>query len=440
MQVSVEITSGLGRRLTIGVPAQRVESEVDSRLQKAAQSVRLKGFRPGKVPMKVVRQRFGAGVRQEVLGEVMSQTFYEAVSQEDLRPAGQPEIEPRSMDAGKDIEYVATFEIYPEVALPDFSKVTVQKPTAEVSDEDVEKMIDVLRNQQASWTEVEREAKDGDQVNIDYKGTKDGEAFDGGSAEGSNLVLGSGRMIAGFEAGIEGMKAGETRTLDLTFPEEYHSEELKGQAVQFEITVNSVSEKTQPELNDEFFAMYGVDEGGLDAFKTEVKSNMERELRNALKNKLKSRVLDSLAALVEVEVPKALLSQEINALRQQSLRQFGAAAGNFDASMLPDELFSEQAEKRVKLGLLLGEAIKKEELTADADKVRAMVEEVASTYEQPQEVIDWYYGNREQMAGVEAAVLEDQVIEAILDKATVEEQACSYEEALRPDPQQDVEE
>ena len=440
MQVSVEITSGLGRRLTIGVPAKRVESEVDARLQKAAQSVRLKGFRPGKVPMKVVRQRFGVGVRQEVLGEVMSQSFYEAVAQENLKPAGQPSIEPKSMDQGKDVEFIATFEVYPEIELIDYASLTVERPSAEVTDADIDKMIDTLQQQQSTWEEVNRKSKKGDRVNIDYKGTRDGEAFEGGSAEGSDLELGSGRMIDGFEKGIIGMKAGESTTLDLTFPEDYHNEDLKGAAVQFEISVNSVSAKKLPELDEAFFERFGVEEGGLDAFRAEVRSNMERELKNALKNKLKSRVLDALSGKIEVDLPAALISQEIAAVRQQSLRQFGAAAANFDASMLPDELFSEQAQKRVKLGLLLGEVIRKEDIKADVERVRAMVEEIASTYEEPQDVIDYYYGNREQLQSIEAAVLEDQVIDTILDQATVSSVECSYEDALRPDPQPTEEE
>ena len=433
MQVSVEITSGLGRRLTIGVPAERVEAEVNARLEKASRTIRLKGFREGRVPMKVVRQRFGAGVRQEVLGEVMSQSFYEAVRQEDLRPAGQPTIEPRSLINGRDIEFTATFEVYPEIDLIDFAKLSIDKPLSSVEDADVDRMIEVLRNQQATWEPADRAAADADRVNIDFLGRRDGEAFEGGTAQGSDLVLGSGRMVPGFEAGIVGMSAGETRMVAITMPESYHAEALKGAAVEFEITVNSVSARKQPELDDAFFARFGVSDGGMDAFRVEVRSNMERELRQALRNKLKGRVLEALLQRTEVEVPGSLVSQEIESLRRQAVRQFGGDEARFDASMLPDDMFRAQAERRVSLGLLLGELIRRESLKADPARVRQMVEETASTYEEPQEVINWYYGNREQLATIEAVALEDQVIDLILGRAAVNESACSYEDALRAD-------
>jgi len=439
MQVSVEITSGLGRRLTIGVPAARVEAEVSARLEKAAKTVRLKGFRQGKVPMKVVQQRFGAGVRQEVLGEVMSQSFYEAVRQEDLKPAGQPTIEPRTLASGRDLEFIATFEVYPEIDLIDFSKLSVERPVAEVTEADIDRMIEVLRNQQASWSTVERAAASGDKVNIDYTGRRDGTAFDGGSATGSDLVLGSGRMIPGFESGIEGMVAGETRELTLRFPEEYHAEDLRGAEVVFEVTLNSVAGKELPELSEEFFARFGVSEGGLEGFRAEVRANMERELKQALRNKVKSRVMNALHERTDVEIPQALVRQEIETLRRQTLRQFGGDAARFDASILPDDMFRAQAERRVALGLLLGEVIRRENLKADPARVRSVVEEMASTYEEPEEVINWYYGNREQLASVEAVVLEDQVIDTILERATVTEAPCSYEEALRADAQKPAE-
>lgn len=434
MQVSVEITSGLGRRLTIGVPAARVEAEVAARLEKAAKTVRLKGFRQGRVPMKVVQQRFGAGVRQEVLGEVMSQSFYEAVRQEDLKPAGQPTIEPRTLASGRDLEFIATFEVYPEIDLIDFTRLSVERPVADVTESDIDRMIDVLRNQQASWSTVERAAASGDKVNIDYTGRRDGTVFEGGSATGSDLVLGSGRMIQGFESGIEGMVAGETRELKLRFPEEYHAEDLRGAEVVFEVRLNSVAGKQLPELDEGFFARFGVSEGGLDGFRAEVRTNMERELKQALRNKVKARVMNALHERTDVEIPQALVRQEIETLRRQAMRQFGGDAARFDASILPDDMFRAQAERRVALGLLLGEVIRRENLKADPARVRSVVEEMASTYEEPEEVINWYYGNREQLASVEAVVLEDQVIDTILERATVTETPSSYEEALRADP------
>lgn len=433
MQVSIETTSGLERRLTVGVPAERIETEVDSRLQKAAGTVRLPGFRPGKVPMKVMRQRFGPGVRQEVLGEVMSQTFQEAVVQENLRPAGQPSIEPKSLEAGKDLEYIATFEVFPDVDVVEIKDFEVEKPVADVSEQDVDDIIEVFRKQQGSFETVERAAAEGDKVNIDYAGTRDGETFEGGSADGSDLELGSDRMIPGFEDGVAGMVAGEEKTLQLSFPDEYHNEELKGAAVEFKVVLNAVQEMVPAELNEELFAKYGVEEGDLDAFRVEIKQNMARELKNAVEGKVKQQVMDSLAAAHEsLEVPRALVAREIDAMRNQMFQQFGGAAGkDMDLkSMLPDEMFEENAGKRVKLGLVLAELVSKLELKVDADKVRAAVEEMASTYQDPEEVINYYYSNQEQLASVESKVLEDQMVEKLLGNANIVEKQCSYQEAL----------
>lgn len=433
MQVSIETTSGLERRLTVGVPADRVDQQVDARLLKAAKDVRLPGFRPGKVPMKVMRQRFGAGVRQEVLGEVMSQSFQEAVMQENLRPAGQPQIEPRNLDAGKDLEYVAIFEVFPDVDVVEITDYTVERPAAEVTQEDVDNIIDVFRKQQGSMEVVERPAAEGDTVNIDFAGTRDGEAFEGGSGEGTDLELGSGRMIPGFEDGIVGMSAGDEKTLALTFPEDYHSEELKGAEVEFKVTVNSVSEQQLAPLDEKLFASYGVEEGGEEQFRKEVAENMARELKNAVQAKVKQQVMDAVIAAHEsLEIPKSLISQEINAMREQMFQQFGGAgAQNMDLnSLLPDDMFTENAERRVKLGLVLSELIQKLELKADADKVRETIEEMASTYQDPEEVINWYYSNQEQLSSVESKVLEDQVVEKLLDNANIEDKACSYQEAI----------
>lgn len=434
MQVSIETTSALERRVTVGVPAERVESEVNARLQRAAQSARLNGFRPGKVPMKVIRQRFGDGVRQEVLGEVMSQSFYEAVQREQLKPAGRPSIEPTNIEPGKDLEYIATFEVFPEVELKDYSSLEITRPIAEVTDQDVDKMIETLRKQAGSWASADRAAQEGDQVTIDFAGTKDGEVFEGGSAEGSKLTLGSNQMIPGFEDAVVGMKVGEEKTVPLTFPETYHKEELKGAAVEFKIKLNEVSEHQPAELNEEFFARFGVSEGGADAFRAEVAENMARELKNAVRNRVKNQVMDGLVDLYAgLGVPKALVSDEIGTLRNQTVQQFGgAAAGNMDfAKLLPDEMFSEQAERRVKLGLVLNEVVTKEGIKADADEVRRTIEEMASTYEDPQEVVNWYYGNKQQLQGIELLVLENQVVDKILGSAQVKEETMGYDDVMK---------
>ncbi|MEM1190736.1 MAG: trigger factor [Pseudomonadota bacterium] len=432
MQVSIETTSKLERRLTVGVPAETVDGEVDARLKQAVKNVRLPGFRPGKVPLKVMRQRFGSGVRQEVLGEVMSRSFQEAVVQENLKPAGQPTIEPRSMDPGSDLEYVATFEVFPEVEVLELAGFKVERPTADVKDEDIDNIIDVFRRQRGTWSEAERGAEEGDRVTIDYAGTRDGEAFEGGSAEESQLELGSGRMIPGFEDGIVGMQAGEEKTLELSFPEDYHSEDLAGAAVSFAIKLHKIEVLELAPLDQELFSAYGVEEGDEASFRSEVAQNMARELRNAVTARVKQQVMDAVIdAYAGLEVPSALVAQEIDSLRQQMFQQFGGAGQDLDLkSLLPDDMFSEKAERRVKLGLVLAELISSYELKADPDALRAAVEEIASTYQDPEEVVNWYYGNQEQLSAVESKVLEDAVVDKLLESAAETETPCSYQEAI----------
>ena len=434
MQVSIESSTGLERQLKIGVPADKIDQEVTDRLQKATKTVSIKGFRKGKVPLRVVKQHYGKGVRQEVIGEIVNSSFYEAIQKEELRPVGQPRIDDLKDAEGQDLEYLAIFEVYPEVKLADLGKVKVSRPVADVTPEDVEKMISVLRDQQATFTVAEKAAEDGDQVNIDFVGTHKKEEFAGGSAEGQDLVLGSNSMIPGFEDGLIGVSAGDETVLKLKFPKDYHSEELKGKAVQFAVKVNSVSEKQMPEMDDDFFKMYGVETGGEKKFREDIEANMERELRNAIRTKVKNRVMDQLFSLNKVDVPAALVSNEITQLKQQMVQQFGGGQ-QIDLSMLPDDMFKDKAERRAALGVIVSEVVKVEELTPDADQVRARVDEIASTYEQPQEVVDYYYSKPEFLSSVEAVVLEDQVTELVLSKAKVKEEAQPYDEVVKPDPE-----
>jgi trigger factor len=434
MQVSIESSTGLERQLKIGVPADKIDQEVTDRLQKATKTVSIKGFRKGKVPLRVVKQHYGKGVRQEVIGEIVNSSFYEAIQKEELRPVGQPRIDDLKDAEGQDLEYLAIFEVYPEVKLADLGKVKVSRPVADVTPEDVEKMISVLRDQQASFTVAEKAAEDGDQVNIDFVGTHKKEEFAGGSAEGQDLVLGSNSMIPGFEDGLIGVSAGDETVLKLKFPKDYHSEELKGKAVQFAVKVHSVSEKQMPEMDDDFFRLYGVEAGGEEKFREDIEANMERELRNAIRTKVKNRVMDQLFSLNKVDVPAALISNEITQLKQQMVQQFGGGQ-QIDLSMLPDDMFKEKAERRAALGVIVSEVVKVEELTPDADQVRARVDEIASTYEQPQEVVDYYYSKPELLSSVEAVVLEDQVTELVLSKAKVKEEAQPYDEVVKPDPE-----
>ena len=431
MQVSIETLSKLERKMTVEVPAEQVENQVRSRMQEAARTVNIKGFRKGKVPVKVIQERYGKGVRQEVLGEVMSQSYYQALGQHKVKPAGQPKIEPKSVEEGRNLQFVATFEIYPEVILGDFSTIAIERKTADISDTDIDTMIETLRKQRQTWQEVSRAAQDGDQVTIDFTGTLNGADFQGGSAKGTKLVLGSKRMIDGIEAGLVGSQKGGETKLALTFPENYQNKELAGKPVEFAVQVSDVSEPVLPVLDATFFASFDVKGGGESAFRTEVKSNMARELKNAIRNSVKSQVVEGLLKLHQVELPKALVAGEVDALRQQTMQQYG---GNqrIDESMLPAEIFRPQAERRVSLGLIMNEVIQTNQLKVDPKVVRRLVEELSESYEQPQEVITWYYSNKDQLAQVEAMALEEAVIDLILTNAKVTETPCSYEEALKP--------
>lgn len=435
MQVSIETTTGLERRLTITVPAARVDNEVNARINKTARTVRMDGFRPGKVPLAVVKKRFGASIRQEAMGEIIRDCFYEAVVQEKLSPAGSPVIESVRDELGSDVAIVASFEVYPEIKLGSLSSLKVERPVSEVTDADVEKMIDNLRRQRATWADTTDAAKDGDRLEIDFEGSVDGAAFEGGSAQAFDLALGSKRMIPGFEDGLIGVKAGEERNLNVTFPEDYQVENLKGKAAVFKVRVGKVQTSVLPELNDEFIKAFGVSDGGLDKFHADVRKNMERELKQAIKNRTKNQALEGLVAAHSLDVPKALVTNEIGRLRQNMMRQFGGNAKNVNPDMLPDELFTEQARRSVMLGLLVGEIIKSSGLKVDAVRVRTLIEEIAESYETPSEVVSWYYSNKEQMQQVEAVVLEDQVIDKLLAEAQVTDKAMPYEEVLRPQQQ-----
>ena len=434
MQVSIESSTGLERQLKIGVPADTIEQEVTARLQKATKTVSIKGFRKGKVPLRVVKQHYGKGVRQEVIGEVVNSSFYKAIQQEDLRPVGQPRIDDLNDVEGKDLEFMAIFEVYPEVELAALTKVKISRPASELVETDVETMIEVLRNQQAKFEVADKAAEDGDQLNIDFVGTAKGEEFAGGSADAQDLVLGSDQMIPGFEAGLIGVKAGDETVLKLKFPKDYQSDDLKGKAVVFSVKVNTVANKELPELNDDFFKLYGVEEGGEAKFREDIQANMERELRNAIRTKVKNRIMNQLFELNKVELPAALVTNEITNLKQQMVQQFGGGQ-EIDLSMLPDDMFKEKAERRAALGVIVSELVKVEEITPDEVQVRARIDEIASTYEQPKEVVDYYYSKPELLSSVEAVVLEDQVTELVLAKAKVKEEVLSYEDAVKPDPE-----
>ncbi|MCG9696223.1 trigger factor [Shewanella sp. Isolate11] len=427
MQVSVETTQGLERRLTISVPAEQIEKAVSDSLKNEAKRARIPGFRPGKVPVSVINKRYGKAIRQDITGEVMQRNFVEAIIAEKLNPAGAPTFVPGETDA-ENFQFVATFEIYPEVELKGLEAIEVEKPVSEVKDADVDAMIETLRKQHATFEAVDRAATDGDKAKIDFVGSIDGEEFEGGKAEDFELQLGSNRMIPGFESGVEGHKAGEEFDIEVTFPEDYHAENLKGKVAKFAITLKEVQAANLPEVNDEFAKLFGVVEGGLEALKAEITKNMTRELEQALKANVKDQVLTGLLEQNEIDLPKALIDGEVNVLRQQAMQRFGQQAANMPE--LPADLFTEQAERRVKVGLLLGEVIKTNELKAEDERVQALIASMASAYEDPSEVVEYYNNNQEMMQNMRNVALEEQAVEALLKSAKVTEKEVNFEEFM----------
>ena len=421
MQVSVESGEGLERRMTVELPAEQIEAEVDKRLKQIGRTAKLDGFRPGKVPMKMLRKVYGGQVLQEVYGQMIETSYQQAIQQEELKPAGMPKIEPKEATEEGLFGYVATLEVMPEIELAKLEgKVT--RPIAEISDQDIEDMIEKLRKQRASWSVVERAAADGDQVKISFEGKVDGEVFEGGSAENVELVLGSKRMIEGFEDGLVGMNQGEKRTVELKFPDDYRVEELAGKPVTFEVEVVEVAEESLPEVDDAFAKDFGAEEG-VDKLKSDIRDNMERELAQRVQAKIKGQVMDLIYELNKVDVPNGMIEEEIKALQKQTQERIGQGAGSLE---LPRDMFEEQARRRVTLGLVIGEIIKQNEIQIDNDRVRKTVEDFASTYEQPEEVVKYYYGNQEQLAAVQNVVLEDQVVDWALEQAEVIDEQTSF--------------
>ncbi|MEC5342337.1 trigger factor [Brenneria populi] len=428
MQVSVETTQGLGRRVTITVAADSIESAVKSELVNVAKKVRIDGFRKGKVPMNIVAQRYGASVRQDVLSDLMQRNFVDAIIKEKINPVGAPNYVPGEYQVGGDFTYSVEFEVYPEVELKDLESIEVEKPVVEVTDSDVDAMLETLRKQQATWKESDGAATAEDRVTIDFTGSVDGEEFEGGKASDFVLAMGQGRMIPGFEDGVVGHKAGEEFTIDVNFPEDYHAENLKGKAAKFAIVLKKVEERELPELTEEFIKRFGVEDGSLEGLRAEVRKNMERELKGAVRNRVKTQVLDGLIKANEIDVPAALIDGEIDVLRRQAAQRFG---GNEKQALeLPRELFEEQAKRRVVIGLLLGEVISANELKADEDRVKALIDEMASAYEDPQEVIEFYSKNKELMNNMRNVALEEQAVETLLAKAKVVEKSVGFNDLM----------
>ncbi|WP_432453803.1 MULTISPECIES: trigger factor [unclassified Agarivorans] len=427
MQVSVETTQGLERRVTISIDAAQIEQQIEQALQEESRRARIDGFRPGKVPVSVIKKRYGAAVRQDVTGQAMQRSFYEAIIQEKLNPAGAPALQPGETTDGE-FSFTATFEIFPEVEVKGLDAIEVEKKVAQVNDKDVDAMIDTLRKQQAAWKETKGMIKNEFRVNLDFLGKIDGEEFEGGKAEAFDLEMGAGRMIPGFEDGVLGKKVGDEFVIEVNFPEDYHAEQLKGKAATFDIKVNKVEKPELAEVNEEFVKLFGIESGELDALKAEIRKNMERELEQTLKTGVKEQVISGLLEQNPIEVPAALVSQEVEQLRKQAMQRFGENAQN--APELPDELFTEQAQRRVSTGLLLGELIKVNELKADDEKVKAHIASFASAYEDPTEVLEYYAKNEELMNNIRNVVLEEQAIEFVLEQAKVTENEVAFDEIM----------
>lgn len=430
MQVSVETTQGLERQVTITVPAEVISKDVDARLRQLAKTQRIHGFRPGKVPVKVIQQRYGAAVAQDVAGDVMQKSFVEAIVAQKLNPAGTPALTPSPIKIGEDFTFVAKFEIYPEVAVQNLDKIAIEKPTCDILESELDEMVETLQKQHASWDQVEREATDGDKLDINFIGKVDGEEFDGGQAENFALELGTGRMIPGFEEGVIGHKAGEQFTIDVNFPDEYHAEHLKGKAAQFDITVNKVEAKTLPELNEEFFKLFAPKELTLESLKVDVKANMQRELDQAVKANIKEQALNGLVDNNELEVPAALITGEIEQLKKQAVERFNQYNSDNQPD-LPDEIFKDQAERRVKIGLLLGEVIKLNKIEVDDTRLDSTIETMAASYEDPAQVVEYYKNNEDMLNNIRNIVVEDQAVDYILDQANLSDKVVEFSEFMK---------
>ncbi|SES83541.1 trigger factor [Thalassotalea agarivorans] len=433
MQVSVETTQGLERRLTITVPADAVNVEVKNRLRQLAKTQRINGFRPGKVPPSVIEKRYGNAVRQEVSGDLMQRNFVEAIMQEKLNPAGRPQFAEKSEAGAAELTFEATFEVYPEVALKDLDKIKVEQPNVEVTEKDIDEMFVTLQKQHGTWKENKRKTKKGDKLTIDFLGRVDGEEFEGGKAENFELELGSGRMIPGFEKEITGMKVGEEKTITVTFPEDYHAENLKGKDAEFDIKVNKTEGPVLPDVDEDFAKLFGIEEGGIEALREEVTNNMTRELTNAVKAKVKEQVINGLLETNDVDLPSALVAQEVDVLRQQALQRFGGQMDPKNLPELPAEMFTEQAERRVKIGLLLGEVIKVNELKVDDAKVEELIASAASAYEDPTEVIEYYNSNPELKQQMQNVALEEQAVDFLLEGAKVKSKKASFKDIMNPE-------
>ena len=433
MQATLEQISTLERRINLAVPMQQIETEVSNRLRDIARNTKQEGFRPGKEPMSLVTKQYGGQVHQEVLGDAVQKSFMEAIQAHQLKVAGYPRIEPRADATDKtSIEFSATFEVYPEVTLGDVSSAKITRPVVTVSDADVDKTLDVLRKQRVRFNTVDRASQLGDLVTLDYIGKIEGAVFEGGEAKGFRVVLGEGRTLPEFEAALVDAKAGENKSFDVTFPEAYQAKELAGKTATFEVSVTDIAAPKLPEVDAEFATSLGVADGDVQKMRAEIQANLEREVKNRIHARLKEQVMQAFLDSTKIEVPKSLLEMETQRLMQNALKDMQARGMNVNPNdmPLPADIFTEQAMRRVSLGLILAEAVRVNALTARPEQINALIQEFAQSYEDPQEVIKWHHQNPERMQEIESLALENNVVEWALERVQVEDQSSSFDELM----------
>jgi trigger factor len=425
MQVSLTATGGLERRLEVAVPATEVASEVEQRLKSISRTARLKGFRPGKAPITVVRKQFGDQVHQEVVTDLMRSSFAEALSQEKLTPAGGPRIEPITLGPGTELKYAAVFEVLPEIKVKSFESTPIERPTADVTENDVTAMIESMRRQRPVFTTVERAAKDTDRVTLDFDGRIDGQPFEGGDGRDVTVIVGSRQAVAELEEGVKGASAGENRTISLSFPAENPNKSIAGKTGELQVTIKRVEDQTLPEVDEEFCRAYGVEEGGIEALRVEVRKSMERELGDVIRNRLRAQVMDAMYRENSIEVPRSMIEEQVQRLQMDAARRMGAK----EASQVPPrEPFEEPGRRRAALGLLMGQIVQTEGLKIDRERVQSRLNDVIASYPNPDEARRAYLQNAEAMRQIESAVLEDQVVEWIVGHARVTDKTFTFKE------------
>jgi len=430
MQQTVESLGALERRIDLTVPAEAIEKEVQARLAKLARTVKLPGFRPGKVPLKMVAQTYGPQVHAEVMNDKVGEAFSSAVTASKLRVAGAPRLEPRAVEGSQDLAFSATFEVYPEIAIGDLSAVEVQRAVCPVGDAEVDRTLEIMRKQRATYEDVDRAAADGDVVTVDFKGTQDGAPFDGGTATDFPFALGQGRMLPEFEVAVTGMKPGESKTFPLTFPGDYTAKELAGKTVQFEVTLKKVQQPVLPPIDAQFAKSLGIADGDLGKMRSEIRSNLEREVASRLRARSKDSVMAGLLTVASFDVPKSLVEGEKQRLAEAARNDLVSRGVAAQEAPLPLDLFQPQAERRVRLGLLLGEVVRANGLQPRPDQIRRLVEEMAQSYERPQEVINWYLSDRKRLGELESVALEDNVANWVLERAKVVETTVAFDELM----------